>query len=177
MSTPEKEKFQLTVNGCHYTLLTLTRHFSFVVMGVVGIFVLLVASVAVVAQVWFFRLLRFFFFFFLVFLGFSSHFIVQDARALRRQGDDALLLRKWDEAIDVLSKSILLEKENWLGFQKRASAYAGAGLLAKAIDDLNTVLSLKPDHVKSVIKRAELLVQLGKFHDAAISLNGVSGKV
>jgi tetratricopeptide (TPR) repeat protein len=118
-----------------------------------------------------------FFFFFLVFLGFSSHFIVQDARALRRQGDDALLLRKWDEAIDVLSKSILLEKENWLGFQKRASAYAGAGLLAKAIDDLNTVLSLKPDHVKSVIKRAELLVQLGKFHDAAISLNGVSGKV
>lgn len=119
------------------------------------------------------RGLGFCFLFFLIFLL----LLCQDARSLRRQGDDALLLRKWDEAIDVLSKSILLEKDNWLGYQKRASAYAGAGVLAKAIDDLSTVVSLKPDHVKSVIKRAELMVQLGKFHEAASSLASVSGKV
>ncbi len=100
----------------------------------------------------------------------------QDARALRRQGDDALLLRKWDEAIEALSKSILLEENNWLGFHKRASAHAGAGNLHKAVDDLERVLALKPDHHKSAVRRAELLTQLGRYTEAASALAAVPGK-
>lgn len=82
---------------------------------------------------------------------------------MRRAGDDALLLRRWDEATDLFSKSIAIEKENWLGYQKRAAAYAGAGLVNKAIEDLDVVIRMKPDHVKSVTKRAELFLSTGRF--------------
>ncbi len=99
----------------------------------------------------------------------------QDARQLRRQGDDALLLRRWDEAVDVLSKSIALEPENFLGFLKRASAYQGLGKLNEAVQDLTKVLAIKPDHAKAVVKRAELFVSLGRYLEAQHSLFGVAG--
>ena len=100
-------------------------------------------------------------------------FFRQDARQLRKQGDDALLMRRWDEAAEILSRAVASEPGNFLGYLKRSSAFIGQGKTAEALLDLDKVLELKPDHVKSRAKKGELLLAAHKFEEAIAAVNGV----
>jgi hypothetical protein len=52
---------------------------------------------------------------------------------------------------------------SFFSFLKRSQAHLKAGNLQKALKDLDELLQLKPTHTKSVLKRAEILVQVELF--------------
>lgn len=59
---------------------------------------------------------------------------------------------------------------------KRAAAFVGMGRLTRALEDLDEVLRRKPKHEKSVVKKAQILIRLGRYDEAKKALSDVGGK-
>lgn len=94
-----------------------------------------------------------------------------EGRRLRREGDDAMLLRKYQEAVDRFTQAIHSDAKSYLGYYKRAQAFGKLGKFTKAMEDFKTVLTMKATHVNTYIKRAKMYLELGNFQEAVADLN------
>lgn len=84
-----------------------------------------------------------------------------------------MLLRKYSEAVDLFTQSIRRDEDSYLGYSKRAAALEALGKLKEAVVDLDVALKKKPDHEKSALKKAQLLVQLGRYEQVFVALQSV----
>jgi Ca2+-binding EF-hand superfamily protein len=90
------------------------------------------------------------------------------------KGNDLFADGKTDEAIEMYSKAIELEKSH-IYYSNRSAAYLKKGEPQKALDDANMCLELNPDFEKGYHRKGAALQGLKKFDEAvAVYDDGIS---
>ena len=80
---------------------------------------------------------------------------------------------KYNDALTHYQAAVEADKNNYLTYYKRATVYLALGRHKPALDDLDQVISLKPDFVAARGQRGALLFKQGKLDDAHIDLEWV----
>jgi len=80
---------------------------------------------------------------------------------------------KYNDALTHYQAAVEADKTNYLTYFKRATVYLALGRHKNALDDLNEVLSLKPDFLAARGQRGALLFKQGRLDEAHIDLEWV----
>ena len=67
---------------------------------------------------------------------------------LKNSGNEALKNGRIDEAVNLYTQAIELDKENHVLYSNRSAAYCKGGQFEKALNDAETTIDLKPDWAK-----------------------------
>ena len=79
--------------------------------------------------------------------------MAEQAERYKSQGNQALQVGQYAEAIELYSKAISLEPSNEVYFSNRCAAYAALQRWREALDDSHEVVTLKPEWVKGWVRR------------------------
>ena len=80
---------------------------------------------------------------------------------------------KYSEALAHYQAAVEADRKNYLTFFKRATVLLALGRHRAALDDLNEVVSLKPDFLAARSQRGSLLFKMGRLQEAHIDLEWV----
>lgn len=101
-----------------------------------------------------------------------------NAKDFVSKGDSLLSSGEFQAAISAYDNAVKLEPTNYLYLFKRSAAYMSVGKNLPALEDLETILKLKPGFEGALTQRARLNLKLGKYDSAnqdAKSLGGDKG--
>ncbi|KAI0243864.1 hypothetical protein L0F63_006499 [Massospora cicadina] len=82
------------------------------------------------------------------------------------QANELLTSGKFSDAFNLFSEAIDRDPENYSTYFKRATTSMTLGRNQLAIEDLNKLLTLKPDFLKGFLQRGKLHLKLGNFDEA-----------
>lgn len=88
------------------------------------------------------------------------------AERVKAQGNDALKLGKFSEAVSLYGQAIGLDPTNAVYLSNRSSALASLSRFDKALVDADKCIELKPDWAKGHLRRAGALSGLKRHEDA-----------
>lgn len=66
------------------------------------------------------------------------------------EAKELIVLKRFQEAIEILSKALQCDENNWEALFYRGLSYLDSGKPNEAIKDLNKILNIKPEHKKLV---------------------------
>lgn len=92
------------------------------------------------------------------------------AGKLRSRGDEAMSLRKFDEALDMYTKATEKDPENGSNYHRLFKVHNRMKQWAKALSDIEHALELEADNVDWRIQKAKLLKSLGQCDRAVAEL-------
>lgn len=102
----------------------------------------------------------------LVFTSVSQGENLKTTDQILTQANHHLTSGKFNEAYHLFSEAIVRDPHNHITYFKRATASMTLGRNQLAIEDLNTLLELKPDFLKGFLQRGKLHLKLGNFDQA-----------
>ncbi|KRY50815.1 Stress-induced-phosphoprotein 1 [Trichinella britovi] len=105
---------------------------------------------------------------------FHSTFLYVDnmeSAALKDAGNIALSQENYAEAIDLYTKAIKLDPNNYILYSNRSAAHAKNKNYDEALADAEKTIELKPDWAKGYSRKAAALSLLGKGVDAIYTLS------
>ena len=88
----------------------------------------------------------------------------------KNKGNDLFKEGKTDEAIEMYSKAIELDKNNHVYFSNRSACYLKKGDAQKALEDANACLELNADFEKAYSRKGAALQALKKFDESIAAL-------
>ena len=94
-------------------------------------------------------------------------------KKLRVRGDDALALRKYDEAVKFFKTAIAKEPENPTNYYKLFRAHSRMKRFADALDDISKALEFEPQNSDYRSQKAKLLKSLGQCDRAVQELESL----
>ncbi|KRZ89094.1 Stress-induced-phosphoprotein 1 [Trichinella sp. T8] len=94
-----------------------------------------------------------------------------DSAALKDAGNIALSQENYAEAIDLYTKAIKLDPNNYILYSNRSAAHAKNKNYDEALADAEKTIELKPDWAKGYSRKAAALSLLGKGVDAIYTLS------
>jgi len=68
------------------------------------------------------------------------------------------------------------DPSNYLTLYRRATVYLAQGRARAALEDLNRVLEIQPDFIQARAQKGNILMKLGRLHEAHIELEKVVSK-
>lgn len=80
---------------------------------------------------------------------------------------------KYNDALTHYQAAVEADKNNYLTYYKRATVLLALGRHKSALDDLNEVISLKPDFIAARSQRGALLFKQGRLDEAHVDLEWV----
>ncbi|RWS31067.1 dnaJ subfamily C member 3-like isoform X2 [Leptotrombidium deliense] len=83
-------------------------------------------------------------------------------------GRQLLAKRQYNDALSHYHAAVEADPSNYLTYFKRATVYLALGRSKSAIDDLNEVISLKPDFLHARLQRGNILLKQGELEEAHI---------
>jgi DnaJ family protein C protein 3 len=94
--------------------------------------------------------------------GAASGGHVMTAGKFRSMGEEAMLERRYVDAVDLLEQAIALEPDNVMNVYKLYNVHKRMNAMEHALKDLNRCLELKPDNAGYRKERAKLYVALAQ---------------
>ncbi|XP_076467743.1 LON peptidase N-terminal domain and RING finger protein 3-like [Babylonia areolata] len=91
------------------------------------------------------------------------------AAELKAEGNRFFEKKDFQSAITAYSEAIQLSDSDHLLYSNRSHAYAALDQFAKALEDAERVVKLRPDWPKGFFRKGTALFELGRYEDAVIS--------
>lgn len=85
---------------------------------------------------------------------------------LKDKGNAALQANKFKEAVEAYTEAIQLDGTNHILYSNRSAAYAKDGNYARALEDAEKTIALKPDWAKGYSRKGSALAYLGNYDDS-----------
>lgn len=98
----------------------------------------------------------------------------QDAEVLKEQGNARFSARSFHEALKLYNKAIALDGSQPSYYANRAAAWLMLGAPKEALQDCEAALALDPKHVRSHIRLAKALLDLGQIPEALAHLSNAA---
>lgn len=99
------------------------------------------------------------------------HIYPNDHHALYLLGTLCLKEKNFNEAVDLINKSINLNSKNYAAFNNLGSCYASLKKNDEALINYNKAIKLKPDYAEAYNNRGVVLKSLGRIDEAIESYN------
>ena len=99
------------------------------------------------------------------------HIYPKDHHALYLLGTLCLKEKNFNEAVDLINKSINLNSKNYAAFNNLGSCYASLKKNDEALINYNKAIKLKPDYAEAYNNRGVVLKSLGRIDEAIESYN------